>query len=198
MKEHSINKLNNFISAYYIDKKVCDDLINYFEMSPNKTPGMLYGTSKDGMVDKSKKSSTDVAVSIYQNINCVNRYLMELGKCTAEFKKQYMFCDKNHDPWNLCSVMNIQKYEPTESYSEWHCECSGLENIYRHLTYITYLNDVKEGGETEWYHQKIKIKPEKGLTVISGTTWQMVHRGLPAPKEKKYIATGNYGFIVNQ
>ena len=31
---------------------------------------------------------------------------------------------------------------------------------------MTYLNDIKDGGETEFYYQKLKVKPEKGLTLI--------------------------------
>ena len=30
IKEHSNNKLNNFIKGFYINKKVCKDLIDYF------------------------------------------------------------------------------------------------------------------------------------------------------------------------
>ena len=31
---------------------------------------------------------------------------------------------------------------------------------------MTYLNTVTDGGETEWFHQQIKIQPRKGLTVM--------------------------------
>jgi hypothetical protein len=60
---------------------------------------------------------------------------------------------------------------------------------------MTYLNDIKEGGETEWFHQKLKIKPEKGLTVIWPAEWLYLHRGCVAKKETKYIITGWISFI---
>ncbi len=60
---------------------------------------------------------------------------------------------------------------------------------------MTYLNDIKEGGETEWYYQKLKVKPKKGLTVIWPADWTFTHRGITAKKEHKYIITGWINFI---
>ena len=54
----------------------------------------------------------------------------------------------------------------------------------------TYLNDVSEGGETAWYFQNLKMKPEKGLTVFWPADWMYLHRGFPPIKGKKYIITG--------
>ena len=56
---------------------------------------------------------------------------------------------------------------------------------------MTYLTDVVgEGGETEFYYQKLKIKPKKGLTLIWPSDWTHTHRGIPAPDEEKVIITG--------
>ena len=55
---------------------------------------------------------------------------------------------------------------------------------------MTYLNDVKKGGETEWYYQNLKIKPEKGLTVIWPSEWTHAHQGQIITKGSKYIITG--------
>ena len=60
---------------------------------------------------------------------------------------------------------------------------------------MTYLNDVIDGGETEWYYQNIKIKPERGLTVIWPSDWTFTHRGNTSPTQTKYIATGWFNFF---
>jgi hypothetical protein len=60
---------------------------------------------------------------------------------------------------------------------------------------MTYLNDVTDGGETEWKYQKLKIQPRKGLTVIWPTDWTHTHRGLPSKTQDKYIMTGWLNFI---
>ena len=43
---------------------------------------------------------------------------------------------------------------------------------------MTYLNDVSDGGETEFYYQKLKVKPETGLTLIWGSDWTFTHKGI--------------------
>ena len=70
---------------------------------------------------------------------------------------------------------------------------SGID-ISRHLVFMTYLNDVTDCGETEWFHQKVKIQPRKGLTVIWPPDWTHTHRGIPSPTQTKYIVTGWYCF----
>ena len=59
---------------------------------------------------------------------------------------------------------------------------------------MTYLNDVIDRGETEFFHQKIKVKPKKGLTLIWPVDWTFYHRGIPSPTQEKYIITGWYCF----
>ena len=59
---------------------------------------------------------------------------------------------------------------------------------------MTYLNDVTDKGQTEWYHQKMKVKPKKGLTVIWGTDWTFLHKGIVSPTQTKYIATGWFSY----
>ena len=50
-----------------------------------------------------------------------------------------------------------------------------------------YLNDVSEGGETEFYHQKVKIKPEKGTLVIFPAYFTHLHKGNVPISNDKYI-----------
>ena len=38
---------------------------------------------------------------------------------------------------------------------------SNKTTTWRHLAWMTYLNDVEEGGETYWVHQDKKVKPQK-------------------------------------
>ena len=60
---------------------------------------------------------------------------------------------------------------------------------------MTYLNDVTDAGETEFYYQKIKVKPEKGLTLIWPSEWPWTHRGLTSKTQIKYIATGWFCYV---
>ena len=189
MKEHSINLLDNFISGWYMpDKSICDKLIQYHEKSPDKGPGQ---TSK-GIVKKDK-DSIDCPLS---DIVLLKEYASHLQSCVDEYIKKYHFCD-DYAAWNIIDTINIQKYEPSGAYYSWHCERSGMNYpaASRHLVFMTYLNDVDDAGETEFYYQKIKVKPEKGLTLIWGADWTFTHRGVPSPSQEKYIITGWFNYI---
>ena len=57
------------------------------------------------------------------------------------------------------------------------------------MAWMVYLNDVEEGGETEFLYQKRKVKPKKGTILIWPGGYTHLHRGNP-PMSDKYIATG--------
>ena len=93
----------------------------------------------------------------------------------------------------------MQKYYPDGGYHQWHYEREGKsgKDLVRHLVFMTYLNDVEEGGETEFFYQNLKIKPKKGLTIIWPADWTFTHRGLTTVYETKYIVTGWLNYIMD-
>ena len=192
MNEHIINKQNNFISGWYLpNKDLCKNLINYFEKSNNK----FEGTTNNTRIDKSKKDSTDIIVNIFSEEPLIKEYIKNLLLVLNKYKQIYKYADNPHDKWGITENFNIQRYLPNQGYHVYHTERDGLNSSLRHLTFMTYLNDVSDGGQTEWYYQKLKIKPETGLTVIWGTDWTFTHRGIPSPTQTKYIITGWFSYI---
>jgi len=53
-----------------------------------------------------------------------------------------------------------------------------------------FLNDVDEGGETEFLYQNKRIAPKKGRMVIWPSSFTHTHRGNPPLSGSKYIITG--------
>jgi hypothetical protein len=180
---------NNFIREQFLDDiSLCNDLINYFENNPDK----FEGRSAHG-VDKSVKDSTDCYL---RDVDLSNRYFEQLRIIADGYVEKFPFCD-NYSPWGIIDSINIQKYLPGGGFHAWHTERATYlaPNSSRHLVFMTYLNTVENGGETEFFHQDIKIKPQKGLTVIWPADWTHTHRGCPASTETKYIITGWFNFI---
>ena len=194
MKPHIINKKIHFIAGWYINKNVCTDLIKYFENSPDRKEGVLILKSGKSGVDKKKKISTDVTISPGNQDKEILNYYKELIKVVEEYKKKYKYCSINQQEWRMVEDWNLQKYKPEEGYFMQHYERSGSLTVNRHLAFMTYLNNVNDGGETEFVYQKLKIKPEIGLTLIWGCDWTFTHRGIPSETETKYIATGWYSY----
>jgi hypothetical protein len=189
LTEFDLNKSNEFIKGWYINKKICQNLIYFFEKNTHLHKN---GVTNKG-VDTTIKKSTDI--TIYDNsYSEVNEYLKELDKCIKEYINLYPALNLNVNKWGMIEAINIQKYKPNEGYFKYHCERSAKEDS-RLLVFMTYLNDIKDEGETEFLHQKLKIKPEQSLTIIWPSEWTHVHRGIISKTENKYIITGWFSFI---
>ena len=58
------------------------------------------------------------------------------------------------------------------------------------MAFMTYLQIPEEGGETEFLHQSLRIKPEIGTTLIWPAHFTHAHRGNPPLKGNKIYVTG--------
>jgi len=90
--------------------------------------------------------------------------------------------------------MNIQKYPKEQGgYHHWHSEiCADgedCETLHRALFFILYLNDVDEGGETEFFYQDRRVSPKKGRIIISPADFTHTHKGHVPVSNDKLIAT---------
>ena len=85
--------------------------------------------------------------------------------------------------------LKVQKTSPSEGFHNWHSENSDAKNCRRILATTVYLNDVEEGGETEFLYLSKRIKPKAGRVVIWPAGFPYVHRGNPPLSGSKYILT---------
>jgi hypothetical protein len=195
MREHIINKLNNFIGGWYLDDtSICDELIEFSNSSP-RINGYSNG-SHGQFVDKNVKDSLDVLLNTAPEQLYRKYVLGNLQLVVDEYIKKYSYCNV-HSPWSILEPPFVQYYPPGGGFKSWHTERGSNRQpaVSRHLVYMTYLNDVTDAGETEFYYQQLKIKPEKGLTLVWGSDWTFTHRGIPSPSQEKYIVTGWYNFV---
>lgn len=90
--------------------------------------------------------------------------------------------------------LNVQKYlQNSGGYHHWHSEIypqnASCESLHRALLFQFYLNDVEEGGETEFYYQKRKIEARRGRLIIAPAGFTHSHKGHVARSGDKYIVT---------
>jgi hypothetical protein len=170
----------SFIAGYTIDPKLCDRMIEQMSVHKDKV------TYSDDMRQYHRLVSTDMDKSVDTD------YHKALQLCLKLYGEEYSAVFEHNLPWGISAPYNIQRYEPGSRYTRWHSESVGPENkkLMRILTFLTYLNDVETGGETEFLYQKIKVQPKKGLTLIWPAEWTHIHRGLPAADSVKYITNG--------
>jgi len=89
--------------------------------------------------------------------------------------------------------MQMQRYIGEEGYHAWHYENEITEESMkmRQMAFMWYLNDVFDGGETEFKYQNTKVEARTGRTVIFPAFWTHVHKGhRPKNGQTKYIITG--------
>jgi prolyl 4-hydroxylase len=185
--------MTDFIGQYYLNKvDLCDKIINFFESSED----LIYkGTVGPNEINTDYKDCDQC--NLNDNISLFNEYLNELIVASNKYIKEYKFVDY-YAPWGVIEPINIKRYvPPSQAFHSWHTERADsiMPVCLRNLVFMTYLNDIDDGGETEYYYQKLKIKPKKGLTVIWPADWTHTHRGITSPTQTKYIVTGWMSYL---
>ena len=83
-------------------------------------------------------------------------------------------------------------------YHHWHSEIyprdASCETLHRVLLFMYYINDVAEGGETEFCYQDIKISPQAGRMVIAPAGFTHTHKGHVPISGDKLILTSRILF----
>ena len=191
--------MESFIGGWYIPKHICDGVIqHYYENENEIEKGVIGNYNKENHreVNETVKDSFDLNVLPNSNVAYMNAYESYLGACFYNYLERYKFLDKNYF-FSLNTGYNIQHYKKGGGFKQWHFErTSPTLQVNRVLVFMTYLNDVEDGG-TEFYYQNIKTKAEKGLTLIWPTDFTHTHKGIISETKEKYIVTGWYSYDTN-
>lgn len=189
-----ITKNDSFIGAWLLDdNSICDEILGYWEKGV-KSPGAINVTGKGIVVDKTIKDSHEIY--LHRNTELFQRYTaIHLQSVVKQYIEKYECCDA-YSSWTIVEDVNIQGYSKGGGYFDWHTERkdSSFPSNNRHLVFMTYLNDVFDEGETEFFYQKVKVQPRKGLTLIWPADWTHTHRGIASKTQEKYIVTGWFSF----
>ena len=187
---------NNFIYGKFIDKKICDNMIDYFEENKDiQESGKTHSKELDGPIENTKFKKCTEMFFYYKNFfKTFPEYDKALHSVLLSYQKKYKHSDLGQSFYNINTSIKIQKYLPGEGFYEWHYENDGSRRDgNRHLVFMTYLNDVDDGG-TEFLYQKITTKAKKGYTLIWPAQWTHTHKGQISKTKIKYIVTGWYNY----
>jgi len=187
----------SFIGAYELkDTAVCDKLIDYWKNSIEKNPGASYGPDGKIGIYPDVKDSVDVAIPPNKINPIFVEYLEKLQIAVDLYIQQYKMSNWSSS-WGITETSAIQYYAPGAGFKTWHYERgSGLLPVAaRHIAWMTYLNDVEDGGGTEFYYQNVKFTAKKGRTLLWPADWTHTHKGIVSDTQEKYIITGWFNFI---
>ena len=180
----------NFIGSWSLqDKKICENIIDFFEKNKDL---QHQGTTANG-VNTLHKKTTDITINpkdlSHPNYKIFEVYFQKLQECYLDYREQWPFLKSFLNKINIGSF-NVQKYLPGDHFSNLHSERTHISAIHRIFAFMTYLNDVEEGGTTDFEFYGLKIKPEKGKTLIWPAEWTHAHTGSTLNGGSKYIITG--------
>ncbi len=183
------NTNNNFIGCWKIDKEICNQIISFYE---NNIDDVRPGEA-GSKVNLEVKKSEDITISpkdlVEEKYHCFQPYMKNLLDCYNDYIKQWSAL-KNLFSVVECSSFNIQKYYPGGHFKKFHMERTNILNSSRIFAWMTYLNEVEEGGNTDFLYYDLSIKPELGKTIIWPAEWTHAHKGNIVEKGLKYVITG--------
>ena len=173
----------------------CQKIIEYFE----QCKALNASWDRSAEAKEMYKQDESCNLNDYRFFSRDNSFLLAefnnifFSECYAAYIKRFSVLDDmmKHGIYTY----KIQKTLPTQGYHIWHCEVDGAERCRRLATYILYLNDVDQGGETEFLYLSRRIKPKAGRLVIFPAGYIHTHRGNPPLTGEKYILTGWLEFM---
>ena len=181
------------INQNSISRELCDDIINLFSQEKNRYPGETTG----GVNTKVKDTTDFIITDGGPKWDKINKVLeKELSNNVTEYIKK---CNNNVEPeYNVLNSsylttysMQLQKYKKNVGKYVYHQDglCDFNDRKIRRITFLWYLNDVTEGGETEFW-SKYRITPEVGKLILFPADWTFPHTGKIPISNDKYIITG--------
>lgn len=202
----------------YINDNCLDDftlkqIFTFYENNSNRT---YFGETFRG-VNKDVKDTVDIQFQYNTNSLSEKNIITTVEGIIYKELKKYIEKHpiyKRYEKLCLLDILLMQKYNKNEGKYIYHTDSAidiheSIFNItktlsitnqnieifckekikHRILTFIFYLNDVNEGGETEFF-QLYRVRPKKGSLLIFPALSVYTHKGCIPISNDKYILTG--------
>lgn len=184
--------INKFVGIFEnaFSKEYCEGLIKAYDIAIEAG----YGRTRQEKEDVNKLQKADI--QLFNNLNNIQIPIPNIttfnevfwGKCYPIYEKEFASLRESGRHGNYSFKM--QRTDLQEGYHVWHYESGNREMCNRLLTWMVYLNDVEEGGETEFLYQSMRVKPKQGTLLIWPAGFTHTHRGNPPLSNPKYVVTG--------
>jgi hypothetical protein len=175
-------------------EEYCDQVVSYFEIL--KEQGYTHNRIEHESAQKNYKDDLSIHTSSVHWASDrsfsseISKHFLDVfwGVCYPHYAQEYpvLLESENHYVYGH----KIQETSPSQGYHVWHYETGSRHHSNRLMAWILYLDDIEEGGETEFLYQRKRIKPQKGTLVIFPASYTHTHRGNPPLSGVKHIMTG--------
>ena len=187
---------SNYIKAYggVFSSSLCDNLVETYER---------LWKEKEDRLKKISLCYDDKGNKTCGACNCQRLDIMQHQEFNEPFKvvmngiqaaiNQYKIDTKlHHSQWPKkygYEHLRIKRYLCSENQQhDFHSDVTNIESTKRFLAIVCYLNNDFDGGETQFPHFGINVKPKKGNILLFPCTWTYLHKGNPPTNgHAKYI-----------
>ena len=183
-----VTKLEDYIKCYdnMVNDTLCNEIIEAYKQSGtsyiNREQRPTFHElniskkykAEDPLWIKPQKIITETFIDV------VNLYMEDL-EIARDFPVKYTF-----------EEYRMKRYEAND-YDQFkeHVDVQDYSSARRFVVIFLYLNDVLEGGESNFPRLDLAITPKQGRILVFPTNWQYRHAGLPVKSNDKYII-GSY------
>jgi prolyl 4-hydroxylase len=158
----------------------CDFLIE--RSQPSLQPSLVVDPQSGRQVPNPVRTSDAVAFPLVVESPAIHALCRRLAVASDTHVKQ-------GEP------LQVLRYRPGQEYRP-HFDAIGDADNQRALTFLVYLNDDYEGGETEFIATGLKVKGRKGdgllfrnADLTGAPDYNSQHAGLPVTAGEKYLAS---------
>lgn len=176
--------MNDFIEIYddVLEPSQCQRLIEIFESLPNKQE-VIDDDKRPSFTQLNLTENADNNEEIKSLHNTLIAKTFEYRNLYYQFVDERVFPDKHNFEY-----FRIKKYRNNgEDLFDTHVDVRNHESARRFLSFMFYLNDVKQGGETVF--EGLSITPKCGRLVVFPPLWLFPHKGCCPVSNDKYILT---------
>lgn len=172
-----------------IPKEECDIIIKLFERSSDH---------HERYDNDSRPNFTQLNITKNKDVNGLDSVHNYLLSASQKVIKQY-----SRHTFLLCwperyafEEFRMKRYhnDGNDQFSD-HIDAADIDTSKRFLAFFWYLNDVEEGGETEFLNFDLSVKPKAGRLLVFPPLWLYPHRGNAPISNSKYII-GSYLHFV--
>jgi hypothetical protein len=209
---HELKQTDRYVRIYEnaLSDSFCNHMIQLFEKNPNYH-SMFPVTSTEMSLISNNNGNTDILKGVSPLKTTTDLYFNDFKQV---LKKEHMYIFqqlstymlKYFQDMNLPSIDNehlfgshqsgyqMQKYTKNEGRFIFHDDSVSVYNPdeqkvgHRTVTFLFYLNDVEEGGETTF--PEFQVKPKKGSLLLFPATWNYIHSANIPRSSDKYVITG--------
>lgn len=176
--------LNDFIHIHdnVLELNTCNFLIDLFEDQEDKHE-VIVNDRKPNFVQFNLTENSTISKEVTDIHNLLIQKTIKYRDMYYETYDKRVFPEKH-----AFEQFRIKRYNPEEDQAfDTHVDVVDHDTSRRYISFMWYLNDVDEGGETVFLD--LKIKPETGKLVVFPPLWMFPHMGKDPISNPKYILT---------